>query len=76
MFYKKGFVPGKRCLLIDDSKEWENLHLCFDKSVPYDLTWSNEDQMNEATGKSMCLKIDEPNDWVWNKRFLCNKKAV
>ena len=66
-----GNIAGKRCLLIDDSKEWENLHLCFDKSAPYDLSWSDVDQVN-ADGKSRCLKMGNQHDWSWGKqKFLC-----
>jgi len=72
---RSGFVPGKRCLLIDESKEWDNLHLCFDKAAPYDLMWSTVDQLKE-NGKSRCLKIEEPQDWVWNKKYLCDKNSV
>ena len=66
-----GDIAGKRCLLIDDSKESDNLHLCFDKSAPYDLSWSDVDQ-TDVDGKSRCLKMENPHDWAWGKqKFLC-----
>jgi len=58
--------------MIDDSKEWANLHLCYDKSAPYDLSWSDSDQTN-ANGNSRCLKISEPQDWAWGQdKYLCS----
>ncbi|XP_066916180.1 uncharacterized protein [Clytia hemisphaerica] len=68
---RNGDIAGKRCLLIDDSKESDNLHLCFNKSAPYDLSWSDVDQ-TDVDGKSRCLKMENPHDWAWGKqKFLC-----
>ena len=60
----------KDCFKLSNSKDWEGTHLCFDKSFPFKLSWSDLDQHNED-GKTRCLKISEPNDWTWHQRYLC-----